>query len=106
MGQHLGNLVSNKLTEHVFEALIDHSFDGIGILDRNGVIKYTSDTIKKILGFEPETMIGKKCFEYIDTQDLHAAKEIIKTVLKSESEFVNTELRLKHANGEYQYIVK
>ncbi|WP_438315550.1 hypothetical protein [Sporosarcina sp. FA9] len=50
----MGDLVSNKLTDHIFEVLIDPSFDGIGILDRDGVIKYTSDTIKKILGFEPE----------------------------------------------------
>lgn len=95
----MGNFVSKTFSGHILEALIDHSFDGIGIVDRNGIIKYTSDTTKKILGFDPEKMMGKKIFEFIDVQDLPILKEVIRPVLRSERKFINTKLRLKHANG-------
>ncbi|WP_438315547.1 LuxR C-terminal-related transcriptional regulator [Sporosarcina sp. FA9] len=93
-------LFYNKLNENIFEALIGHSFDGIGILDRNGVIKYTSDMVTKILGFDPNMVIGKSCFDFIDREDLNTLKEIFQSVLNSEGGFIETELRLKKKNGD------
>ena len=44
-------------------ALLENASEVITIYDENGIVKYVSPSVKSILGFEPEEMIGINRFE-------------------------------------------
>ena len=44
-------------------ALLENASEVITIYDANGIVKYVSPSVKNILGFHPEEMIGKNRFE-------------------------------------------
>lgn len=86
-----------------FESLIQNSSDVIGILDKDGKIRYQSQAVKQILGFEPDQLIGNSCFEYIFQDDLEIVNDLFSTALDTPSVTVTAEFRLKKANGEWIY---
>lgn len=53
-------------SEERFRTLTEHANDVITIVDANEIIKYQSPSIKHVLGYDPEDLIGKETF-YIFT---------------------------------------
>lgn len=53
-----------------FKALLENSSDIFTIIDENGIIRYESPSINKLLGYIPAELIGKKFFELIYPEDL------------------------------------
>ncbi|MDL4839543.1 ATP-binding protein [Aquibacillus rhizosphaerae] len=55
----------SKLPEETLDWIEDNGFDLITICDSMGKIIYISQSVKKILGYEPELLIGKFIKEYV-----------------------------------------
>src|ERR1044072_5602666 len=55
-------LVEEELrrSEERFRLLIENSSEVISIIEADGTVCYQSPSIKHVLGYEPEDMIGKK----------------------------------------------
>ncbi len=68
-----GKLMRNN--ELQFKVLLENSSDIFTIIDESGNIKYESPSIKKLLGYIPEELIGKKFFELIYPEDLENCKK-------------------------------
>ena len=58
------------LSEQRFKSLVQNSTDLLAILDAEGNYTYVSPTSKKILGYEPEFLIGKNTFAFIHPDDV------------------------------------
>ncbi|HEX6916047.1 MAG TPA: PAS domain S-box protein [Chitinophagaceae bacterium] len=58
-----------KENEEKFKTIIEYSYDAIAIIDGTGMISYISPSVKHLLGFEPEEMVGKSGFEFIHPDD-------------------------------------
>jgi len=56
--------------EAYYESLIENSMDLITVVNKSGIILYTSPSIQKLLGYKPSRRIGKKIFEIIHPEDL------------------------------------
>jgi PAS domain S-box-containing protein len=83
----IGNLVQrNRLEEHLeeiikkrtrklresekrFRDIAEFSFDVITTIDSQGVIQYISPSVKDILGFKPEQLVGRNFQEIIPVSD-------------------------------------
>src|SRR5471030_2747536 len=48
--------------EKYFRTLTENSLDVLTILDRTGVVAYKSPSVKSVLGYTPEELIGKNIF--------------------------------------------
>lgn len=57
------------LSERRFKSLIQSGSDIISIVDKDGIVQYSSPTVKSILGNDPEKNIGKKVFDFIHPED-------------------------------------
>ena len=88
-------------SEARFRSLIEHSSDIIGITDEDGRIRYVSPSVRTVLGYEPEPMIGQKLAERVHPDDLAAAREVRIRALESPGEVVTVELRVQHADGSW-----
>lgn len=86
-----------------FETLIQHSSDVIGILDKDGIMKYQSRAVENILGYLPEEMIGFSGFDFIYHEDLQIVKGLFDKVLHTPGATGKAEFRINKANNEYIY---
>ncbi|MEP7319459.1 MAG: PAS domain S-box protein, partial [Panacibacter sp.] len=86
-----------------FRSLVQNGSDLISILDENTTYLYTSPASKRILGYEPEYMIGKSALSFIHPDDiglLHAYMEKIKLGTYIEV----TPFRFKNASGNWKWL--
>lgn len=70
------------LHEERFKALIEKSFDAIILIDPTSKITYASPSVKRLLGYEPEEIIGMTGFDLVFPEDRPMTmKELAKLVL-------------------------
>jgi PAS domain S-box-containing protein len=90
---------SPQLTPGKFKALIENTFDGIVLYDARGTIQYASQSVKKLLGYTPQDLIGKKRNEFVFKADARAARDEFNELLVKPGKRVTRTLRFIHKNG-------
>lgn len=75
-----------KENEERFKTIIEYSFDAIVILDEAGLMQYASPSIHHLLGFEPEELIGKNCFDFIYSEDAPEVRRKLESIMRNEEE--------------------
>lgn len=69
--------------EELFHALIDNSYDAVVLIDRTSRILYASPSVKRVLGYNPEELIGKIGFDLVSPENRNMTmRELAKLVLK------------------------
>lgn len=90
--------------KHFFKTIIERSSDSITVLDENGVVAYQSESIKRVIGYEPEEYIGMNAFSMIHPDDLEALMNIYMETLNEPGVAKTFEYRYQHKNGEWRDI--
>ncbi|MBC7863015.1 MAG: PAS domain S-box protein, partial [Bacteroidia bacterium] len=86
-----------------FRSLIQNGSDLTSILNERGYYTYCSPAVKKLLGYEPEFMIGKNAFSFIHPDDiLHIKNHLAKN--KTENYIKVIPFRFKNAKGEWRWL--
>jgi PAS domain S-box-containing protein len=86
-----------------FKSLVQNSSDLLSIMDERGYYLYSSPSIKKILGYEPEFMIGKNAFSFIHPDDVFKIKNHFRG--KNTGGFVElSPYRFRNAEGKWRWL--
>jgi PAS domain S-box-containing protein len=88
-----------RRSERRFRLLLENSSEVISVLEADGVVRYQSPSIRQILGYEPEEMIGKSAFEFIHPDDLQKATEALSLVRDRQGCASAIEVRCLHKDG-------
>ncbi|MDA8441129.1 MAG: PAS domain S-box protein [Peptococcaceae bacterium] len=83
--------------------IVVNSSDIIVILDVNGVIRYITPAVKRVLGYRPEDLIGKSLTTFVHPDDYDAALAI-RSCPRHVGPTPMQELRVCHCNGSWRYI--
>jgi PAS domain S-box-containing protein len=59
-----------RRSEEHFRSRIENASDLITVLEPDGTIRYESPSVERVLGYQPEEMVGKNAFDYIHPDDL------------------------------------
>jgi len=86
-------------SEGKFKALIQNSLDLISIIDWKGTLQYQSPSAERILGYNPDDLIGQSIFELIHSQD-HA---LIQNALDQKANTFFVQIRIQHHDGTWLY---
>jgi PAS domain S-box-containing protein len=84
-----------------FRSLIENALDIITVLDAEGVIDYQSPSIEKILGYKPESLVGKKIIEYIHPEDREPFLDTLNQTIKNVNLSLKSEFRFQHQDGSW-----
>ena len=86
-------------TRERFQKLIEHSTDVISIVDANGRWQYLTPSTKRVLGYEPEELIGEVGFDYVHPEDRPNAMEKFAHAIKNPDQIPTNEFRFDHPDG-------
>ncbi|MCR4336893.1 MAG: PAS domain S-box protein [Candidatus Omnitrophica bacterium] len=89
--------------EKWFRTLIENSVDLLMQIDPNGVILYTSPSVKTLLGYSVEERLGKNIFELIHPDDVENIKSLLKEILQKTMSLTG-ECRVRHKNGSWRWM--
>gem|GEM_PF-1379904 len=92
-----------KLSEQKFRALVQEGADLIGILDIYGCYSFVSENYKKILGLDPQELIGKNAQYFIHPEDWPRVNQQFYQ-LKNQKQVKISPFRFKNKNGEYRWV--
>jgi PAS domain S-box-containing protein len=90
-------------SEKKFRSIIQHLSDMIFLVDNQGTILFESPSVSKVLGYEPNYLVGKNGFDFIHSKDIENVKIELQNVITRKNDFKPTELRLKHKDGSWIY---
>jgi PAS domain S-box-containing protein len=99
VGQLKAGLSRLENREEYFRSLIENATDLITISDARGNITYSSPSTRRILGYEPEALVGLNVFEFIHPDEKKDLFNYFQKRISSEQTARHIEFRFKHAEG-------
>lgn len=104
VAEHNESLLEVKYSERKFKSLIEHSFNGVVLVDMTGKVIYASPSTEKVLGWNAEEITGKSGFDLIYPEDVHILKDKLKELLTESGRVVQTEYRSLHKDGKVHFM--
>jgi PAS domain S-box-containing protein len=89
-------------SEANFRSLIENSSDGIVIFDRDGIFRYISPGMTRIVGWEAQELIGQTWHALAHPDDLEYTRTIFHQVFENPGQVFVHEGRFKHKDGSWR----
>jgi PAS domain S-box-containing protein len=87
--------------ERLFYSLIQNSSDIITILKEDGIISYESPSLKRVLGYAPDALIGRNAFELVHPDDVQKVRAAFAEVIRNPGVLLSTQFRFRHKDGSW-----
>ncbi|WP_254563284.1 EAL domain-containing protein [Oscillatoria sp. HE19RPO] len=71
------DITDRKQAEERFAALVQNSSDTIAILSADGKILYGSPSLDRILGYQPDSLLGHCILDYVHPEDVAMVREVL-----------------------------
>lgn len=82
--------------------LLDHAQDKIALLDDTGAFTYVNNAAERILGYEPDDLLGTNTFDYIHEDDVETVRDRFTEAITSDSYTAGSvEYRFRAADGSW-----
>ncbi|WP_234553822.1 ATP-binding protein [Thermus caliditerrae] len=87
--------------EDRLKALLEHSQDVVYVLDREGIVRFVSASVRAVLGYDPEgyKRASLQGLEFVHPEDRELAEELFRELLAHPGEVRTGEFRVLHASG-------
>jgi PAS domain S-box-containing protein len=82
-----------------FRILVETLSDWVWEVDQRGTYTYISPKVKDLLGYEPEEVLGKNPFNFMQPQEVKRMKSMLGQLFKTRKPMVNLENTHFHKNG-------
>lgn len=90
--------------ERQFRALIEHSLDGVAVLNREMSATYTSPSAERILGYRSGELTGKNSLELVHPDDMQNVLHGLSELLGTPPVTRRQEVRVRHRDGRWRVI--
>jgi PAS domain S-box-containing protein len=87
-----------------FRALVEHAADIVALLNADGTIRYISKAVERVLGYDPESLIGRGVYPLIHPDDLPRLLRLFDRNDARHDDALLVECRLRHADGGWRDI--
>ena len=88
--------------EKYFRTLTENSLDILCIINREGNVAHTSASVKNVLGYAPEELLGHPAFALVHAEDLPRAQEAFQLALDHPERTIKIQLRYKTRDGNWR----
>ena len=91
-----------EINNRRYRALIRNSSDVIAIIDVRGQFTYCSESAKRILGFAPTWLVGRRLDEFMSPVELGSFYDFLSRVQTEQGVNMTAEIQLRHADGQWR----
>ena len=92
-----------RQSEARFGSLIQHASDVVTVTDHNGRVIFQSPSVKRVLGYKRDELIGSSLTDLVHEADRDLAREILQAVTANDSnEPVAVRFRWRHRSGSWR----
>lgn len=92
---------NGSLNKAVFYEAIDNVSDIVLLLDMSGTVRFVNEAVRHAIGYDPEELTGKSCFDFIHPDDVKSVKDSIADAAEN-GFFESPENRVINKNGSYK----
>jgi PAS domain S-box-containing protein len=87
-----------------YRTLVEEVDDLVTVVDTDGTITYVSPAVTRILGYDPDELVGHEGFEFVHPEDRERNAAALEAVLSHPSGSETVEVRFRHADGSWRWI--
>lgn len=91
-------------SEERYKLISQNSHDIVALLDLEGRYLFISPSIKGILGYEVEELLGERTLDYVHADDLPMVEELMQDALDQNLKAGEGLFRYRNKNGEYRWL--
>jgi PAS domain S-box-containing protein len=95
---------AQRESEAYWRALIQHTSDIVIVLDDEGTIRYASPAVQRILGYDPQSLVGENSFAFIHPEDVAGVKRSFSLITQSPGILQSAEFRYRHVDGSWRIL--
>ncbi|MBX0296062.1 PAS domain S-box protein [Haloarcula nitratireducens] len=88
----------------VAATLLDYTQDKIAVVDAAGTYTYVNAAAESILGFDSETLVGDRVFEYVHPDDRAGVERRFEAVVNAAGEFAADTATYRHRAGDGSWV--
>ncbi len=93
-----------RWSEERYRSLVQHAPDIVGIVDRDGVVRYVSPAVQTVLGYSSEELLGRNSLDLVHRDDAPTADAMFGAVLAEPDRIQRTEFRMRHRDGDWRLL--
>jgi len=87
-----------------YRTLVEEVNDLATVVDTDGTITYVSPAVTRILGYDPDELVGHEGYEFVHPDDRERNAEAVAAVLSNSAEPQTVDVRFRHADGSWRWI--
>lgn len=91
-------------SESRFRALIENSFDVIIMFDADGKVLYTSPSVTRVLGYDPDELVGQVGIGQVHPDEREKSTDVFAEALQKKRSVVKLVNRILHKDGSYRTV--
>ena len=91
-------------SEERFRALVENSSDAIALIGRDSALVYVSPSTDRILGYQPEELLGRSTLDFVHPDDQPAMRGVLTRAFEQPGTPILSVSRFRHHDGSYRYI--
>jgi PAS domain S-box-containing protein len=95
---------AQRESEAYWHALIQHTSDIITVLDDDGMIRYASPSVGRILGYDPQSVMGENSFAFVHPEDMVRVRQGFDRVIHHPGLLQSVEFRFRHQDGSWRIL--
>jgi PAS domain S-box-containing protein len=93
-----------RRSEEYFRLLIENSSDIIMVLESDGVIRFSSPSLQRVLGYIPEDILGRSGFQLIYPEDRPKLLAAFNDLMGDQGNVRSVVFRIRHRDGSWHYL--
>jgi PAS domain S-box-containing protein len=85
--------------EEQFRSLIENASDLITVINAEGVIRFQSPSVERVLGYRTDDLLNRSAFDFVHPEDAPRARDSLQRALSARPAKRPVEYRFRHRNG-------
>src|SRR5881398_915030 len=91
-------------SEEHFRSLIENASDIVTIVGDNGVFRYASPSVERVLGYGPAELLERSAFDLVHPEDIALVAEALARALQQPHSPQLAEFRFRHRDGSWRVL--
>ena len=93
-----------RRSEEHFRSLIEHGSDIVTVVGENGVFRYASPSVQRVLGYTPRDLLERSAFDYVHPDDIPVVGEALARAIQHPGSPQAAQFRFRAHDGSWRVL--